>query len=117
MPPLISSSGTAKPYSIVVDDDVDKEDFAVFVRFLYLYEVCKELTPKLRRSLVLLARKYLVVGLEDYCRSFLKESISCKNVLLYLEEAIQQNLEDSVGEIDLAYCLSEDVGPDDDYNR
>ena len=92
-----SLSGIAKPYPITIDENVDKEDFAVFVRFLYLYEVSKELTPKLRRSLVLLARQYLVVGLEDYCRSFLKENISCKNVLLFLEEAIQQNLDDSVG--------------------
>jgi len=93
------AQGVSKPYPISIDEDVDKEDFAVFVRFLYLYEVSKELTPKLRQSLVLLARKYLVVGLEDYCRSFLKENISCKNVLLFLEEAIQQNLEDSVGQV------------------
>lgn len=93
------AEGLIKPYPINIDEDVDKEDFAVFVRFLYLYEVSKELTPKLRHSLVLLARKYLVVGLEDYCRSFLKENISCKNVLLFLEEAIQQNLDNSIGQV------------------
>jgi len=93
------AKGTSKPYPINIYEDVDQEDFTVFVRFLYLYEVSKDLTPKLRKSLVLLARNYQVVGLEDYCRSFLKENISCKNVLLFLEEAIEQNLDNTIGQI------------------
>jgi hypothetical protein len=40
----------------------------------------------------------MVVGLEDYCRDFLKENISSSNVLLFLEEAIQQNFANTIGE-------------------
>ncbi|XP_021342323.1 BTB/POZ domain-containing protein 6-like [Mizuhopecten yessoensis] len=65
--------------------DIEQEVFTMFLRYLYTDTI--ELTVNIATSVLSAARKYMVDRLVKKCETFLKSSLTAKNVCLLLEQA------------------------------